>query len=66
MKWFQQHRALVTFLVIPGVCILLGAGLLYWRLSAWHDAKQTFDLRHNGHQLTYALAVKASDIRGRS
>jgi hypothetical protein len=43
MKWFQQHRALVTFLVIPGVCILLGAGLLYWRLSAWHDAKQIFD-----------------------
>jgi hypothetical protein len=43
MKWFQQHRALVTFLVVPGVCILLGAGLLYWRLSAWHDAKQTFD-----------------------
>jgi hypothetical protein len=43
MKWFQQHRALVTFLVIPGVCILFGAGLLYWRWSAWHDAKQTFD-----------------------
>jgi hypothetical protein len=43
MKWFQQHRVLVTFLVIPGVCILLGAGLLYWRWSAWHDAKQTFD-----------------------
>ncbi|HXO93335.1 MAG TPA: Amuc_1100 family pilus-like protein [Candidatus Acidoferrum sp.] len=43
MKWFQQNRALVTFLVIPGVCILLGAGLLYWRWSVWHDAKQTFD-----------------------
>ena len=43
MKWFQQNRALVTFLVIPAVCILLGAGLLYWRWSVWSDAKQTFD-----------------------
>jgi len=43
MKWFQQHRALLTFLVIPGVCILLGTVLLYWRLSVWTDTKQTFD-----------------------
>jgi hypothetical protein len=43
MKWFQQNRMVVTFLVVPGVCILLGAALLYWRLSVWTDTKQTFD-----------------------
>src|SRR5262249_8259630 len=36
-------RTLVTFLIIPAVCILLGAALLYWRWSVWSDAKQTFD-----------------------
>jgi len=43
MKWFQQNRALVTLLFVSGICILLGAALLYWRWSIWSDAKQTFD-----------------------
>src|SRR5213078_382030 len=43
MKWFQQNRALGTLLLVSGVCILLGAALLYWRWSIWSDAKQTFD-----------------------
>src|SRR5438034_9697651 len=43
MKWFQQNRALGNFLIVLGVCVLLGAALLYWRWSVWSDAKQTFD-----------------------
>src|SRR5258707_3403966 len=43
MKWFQQNRALGTFLIVSGICILLGAALLYWRWSVWSEAKQTFD-----------------------
>src|SRR5213592_2187722 len=43
MKWFQQNRALGTLLVVSGICILLGAALLYWRSSVWSEAKQTFD-----------------------
>jgi hypothetical protein len=43
MKWFQQNRALGTLLLAFGICILLGAALLYWRWSVWRDAKQTFD-----------------------
>ena len=43
MKWFQQNRALGTFLVVSGICILLGAALLYWRWSVWSNTKQTFD-----------------------
>jgi hypothetical protein len=43
MKWFQQNRALGTLLVVSGICILLGAALLYWRWSVWSDAKQMFD-----------------------
>jgi hypothetical protein len=43
MKWFQQNRALGTLLLVSGICILLGAALLYWRWSIWSDAKQTFD-----------------------
>jgi len=43
MKWFQQNRALGTLLVVSGICILLGAALLYWRWSVWSEAKQTFD-----------------------
>ena len=43
MKWFQHNRALGTLLVVSGVCILLGAALLYWRWSVWSEAKQTFD-----------------------
>src|SRR5436190_9445731 len=44
MKWFQQNRALGTILVVSGICVLLGAVLLYWRWSVWSEAKQTFDL----------------------
>jgi hypothetical protein len=43
MKWFQQNRALGILLLVSGICILLGAALLYWRWSIWSDAKQTFD-----------------------
>src|SRR5207248_10090400 len=43
MKWFQQDRALGTILVVSGICVLLGAVLLYWRCSVWSEAKQTFD-----------------------
>jgi hypothetical protein len=43
MKWFQQNRALATLLLASGICILLGATLLYWRWSVWSEAKQTFD-----------------------
>ena len=43
MKWFQQNRAFGILLIVSGVCLLVGAALLYWRWSAWSDAKQTFD-----------------------
>src|SRR5215467_13099654 len=43
MKWFQQNRALATLLLASGICIFLGAALLYWRWSVWSEAKQTFD-----------------------
>lgn len=43
MKWFQQNRVLGTLLLVSGICLLLGAALLYWRWSVWSDAKQTFD-----------------------
>src|SRR6266576_1922969 len=43
MKWFQQNRALGTLLIVSGICLLLGAALLYWRWSVWSEAKQTFD-----------------------
>ncbi len=43
MKWFQQNRVLGTILLVSGICLLLGAALLYWRWSVWGDAKQTFD-----------------------
>ena len=43
MKWFQENRALGRILIVSGVCILLGAALLYWRWSVWSDAKQRFD-----------------------
>jgi hypothetical protein len=43
MKWFQQNRALGMLLLVSGICILLAAALLYWRLNVWSDARQTFD-----------------------
>src|SRR6478672_345793 len=43
MKWFQQNRAFGTFLIGFAICALLLGALLYWRGTAWSDAKQTFD-----------------------
>src|SRR5947208_6637897 len=41
--WFQQNRALGTFLIAFGICALFSGILLYWRWAAWSDARQTFD-----------------------
>lgn len=43
MKWFQQNRALGTFLIVFGTCALLVGIVLYWRWATWRDARQTFD-----------------------
>ena len=43
MKWFQQNRAFGTFLIAFGICAVLAAALLYWRWSAWSNARQAFD-----------------------
>ena len=43
MKWFQQNRAFGTFLIAFGICALLAVALLYWRWSAWSNARQGFD-----------------------
>jgi hypothetical protein len=43
MKWFQQNRAFGTFLIVFGICALLAVALLYWRWSAWSEARQAFD-----------------------
>ena len=43
MKWFQQNRAFGTFLIAFGICALLAVALLYWRWSAWSNARQAFD-----------------------
>jgi len=43
MKWFQQNRAFGTFLIAFGIGALLAVALLYWRWSAWNNAKQAFD-----------------------
>lgn len=43
MKWFQQNRTFGTFLIGFGICALLAVALLYWRWSAWSDARQSFD-----------------------
>jgi hypothetical protein len=42
MKWFQQNRAFGTLLIVFGICALLAVALLYWRWSAWNDARQGF------------------------
>jgi hypothetical protein len=42
MKWFQQNRALGTFLIAVGLCALLVPALLYWRWSVWSEGRQTF------------------------
>src|SRR5258707_10261049 len=41
--WLQQNSALGTLLIVFGICRLFGGVLLYWRWSAWRDARQTFD-----------------------
>jgi hypothetical protein len=43
MKWFQQNRALGTFLLVFGICVLVTGILLYWSWANWRDARQTFD-----------------------
>ena len=43
MKWFQQNRVFGTFLIGFGICALLAVALLYWRWSAWGEARQAFD-----------------------
>src|SRR6058998_603777 len=43
MKWFQQNRAFGTLLIVFGICALLAVALLYWRWTAWKDARQAFD-----------------------
>jgi hypothetical protein len=43
MKWFQQNRAFGTFLIGFAICALLLGALLYWRLTAWRDARQAFN-----------------------
>jgi hypothetical protein len=43
MKWFQQNRALATLLIAFAISAALALALLYWRWSAWTEAKQTFD-----------------------
>src|SRR5581483_11923187 len=41
--WFQQNRALGTFLIVFGISVLFAGVLLYWRWATWRDARQTFD-----------------------
>src|SRR6266478_4748936 len=43
MKWFQQNRALGVLLIGFAICALLVGALVYWRWSAWTDARQAFD-----------------------
>ena len=43
MNWFQQNRAFATLLIAFAICAALALGLLYWRWSAWTEARQTFD-----------------------
>src|SRR4029077_3652203 len=41
--WFQQNRALGTLLIVFGISAVFAGVLLYWRWTAWRDARQTFD-----------------------
>ncbi len=43
MKWFQQNRVLGVLLIAFAICALLVGALVYWRWSAWTDARQAFD-----------------------
>jgi len=42
MKWFQQNRAFGMLLIGFATCALLTGALLYWRWSAWNDARRGF------------------------
>ncbi len=42
MKWFQQNRAFGVLLIGFASCALLTGALLYWRWSAWNDARRGF------------------------
>src|SRR6266403_2318468 len=42
MKWFQQNRAFGMLLIGFASCALLTGALLYWRWSAWNDARRGF------------------------
>jgi hypothetical protein len=42
MKWFQQNRAFGMLLIGFATCALLTSALLYWRWSAWNDARRGF------------------------
>src|SRR5881275_1366492 len=42
MKWFQQNRAFGMLLIGFAICALLTGALLYWRWSAWNDARRGF------------------------
>ena len=43
MKWFEQNRAFGILVIGFAICSLLVGALLYWRWTAWTDAKQAFD-----------------------
>jgi hypothetical protein len=43
MKWFQQNRAFGVLLIGSAISALLVAALLYWRWSAWADARHGFE-----------------------
>jgi hypothetical protein len=43
MKWFQQNQAFGILLIGSAISALLVAALLYWRWSAWTDARRGFE-----------------------
>jgi hypothetical protein len=43
MKWFQENRAFGLLLIGSAISGLLVAALLYWRWSAWTDARGGFE-----------------------
>src|SRR5882724_4281184 len=43
MKWFEQNRTFGILLIGSAISALLVAALLYWRWSAWTEARQGFE-----------------------
>ena len=43
MKWFEQNRTFGILLIGSAISALLVAALLYWRWSAWTEAKHGFE-----------------------